>query len=70
MDYELRHRVEGQDPRRLAFQHQLDLLSALSPKWKQRCSQEIEYILTQHPFDDTKGNPGTGNPGAVHGTLT
>ena len=52
IDYELKHRVEGQDSRRVAFQHQLELLSTLSAEWAQRCSQEIAQILHEHPFED------------------
>ena len=50
--YELAHRVEGQDCRRIAFQHQIDLLSALSPDWAERESKRHNEILLQHPFDD------------------
>jgi len=50
--YELTHRVENQDSRRIHFQHQVDLLSKLSPTWGERESKEHEEILKQHPFDD------------------
>jgi hypothetical protein len=51
-DYELKHRVEKQDCRRMAFQQQIELFSALSPEWARRCGQEHTRILRDHPFDD------------------
>lgn len=50
--YELTHRVEGQDFRRLLFQYQVALLSMLSAKWAEREAREHERILQQDPFDD------------------
>jgi len=51
-DYELAHRIETQDCRRLSFQRQLELLSQLSEHWGRREAQEHEQILREHPFDD------------------
>ena len=34
--WELAHRIEGQDPRRLVFAKQLELLAALDPLWNTR----------------------------------
>jgi hypothetical protein len=53
--YELAHRVETQDCRRLAFQRQVELLSQLSSSWAQREAQEHDRILRKHPFDDMAG---------------
>ncbi len=50
--FELAHRVENQDHRRIMFQHQIELLSMLSPQWAEREVQEHERILEKHPFDD------------------
>jgi immunity protein 63 of polymorphic toxin system len=50
--YELVHRVEMQDCRRLAFRRQVELLSQLSPNWAEREAQGQSRILTEHPFDD------------------
>jgi hypothetical protein len=50
--YELAHRVEAQDCRRLAFQRQVELLSQLSPSWGERDADEHQRILRTHPFDD------------------
>ena len=50
--YELRHRVEGQDFRRLLFRYQVALLSMLSPDWAEREAHEHEHILESFPYDD------------------
>jgi len=50
--YELAHRVEEQDCRRIIFQHQIELLSKLSPVWAERESQRHDEILREHPLDD------------------
>jgi hypothetical protein len=50
--YELAHRIETQDSRRIHFQHQVELLSLLSLTWAQREAEEHEEILKRHPFDD------------------
>ena len=50
--YELKHRVTHQDSRRLIFQHQIALLSILSPKWAEIKAEEHKKILEQHPYDD------------------
>jgi hypothetical protein len=50
--YELAHRIETQDCRRLAFRRQVELLSQLSPSWAEREAQEQNRILRAHPFDD------------------
>lgn len=50
--YELRHRVEGQDFRRLLFGYQVALLSMLSAEWAERETHEHEHILESFPYDD------------------
>ena len=50
--YELKHRVENQDSRRMIFQHQVELLARLSPSWGELKAQEHQKILEQHPYDD------------------
>ncbi len=52
LDYELKHRIESQDCRRIAFQQQIELLSALAPEWARRSELEHIQILRDHPFDD------------------
>jgi hypothetical protein len=50
--YELKHRIEGQDCRRIVFQRQVELLSALSAEWGERESRRHKEILQRHPYDD------------------
>jgi hypothetical protein len=50
--YELAHRIKNQDFRRIMFQHQVKLLSMLSPEWAEREAKEHEQILQRHPFND------------------
>jgi hypothetical protein len=52
MKYEVRHRIQTQDCRRILFKHQIELLSKLSEAWSVRCAHERDLILRQHPFDD------------------
>ena len=51
-DYELAHRIETQDCRRLGFQRQIELLSQLSKRWGWREAEEHKQILREYPFDD------------------
>jgi hypothetical protein len=51
-EYELAHRVQGQDFRRLLFQRQVELLSRISELWGQREAARHEGILREHPFRD------------------
>jgi hypothetical protein len=51
-EYELAHRVERQDCRRILFRRQIELLSVLSPHWGERQARSHEQTLRQHPFDD------------------
>jgi hypothetical protein len=51
-DYDLAHRIELQDCRRLIFRRQVELLSRLSAKWAERRSEKHRQILREHPFDD------------------
>ncbi|MGV3613824.1 MAG: Imm63 family immunity protein [Fimbriimonas sp.] len=50
--YESQHRVPGQDPRRLLFARQLDLLEQLSPEWRKRQHQLHLNTLMSHPYRD------------------
>ncbi|HEU4882472.1 MAG TPA: Imm63 family immunity protein [Longimicrobium sp.] len=51
-DFELKHRVDGQDSRRLLFATQVDLLSRLSPDWGRLEAARHQAILGNHPFRD------------------
>jgi len=50
--YELAHRIETQDSRRIHFQRQVELLSALSSAWAKREEKEHQEILQRYPFDE------------------
>jgi hypothetical protein len=52
VDYELRHRVRGQDVRRVMFDRQVTLLGRLDPEWAARQAREHDEILSRHPFTD------------------
>ncbi|WP_145251952.1 Imm63 family immunity protein [Aeoliella mucimassa] len=51
-DWELRHRIEGEDFRRQQFRKHVELLSLVSEEWCQRQSQAYERILAEHSFRD------------------
>jgi G3E family GTPase len=50
--YKGKHRVSGQDFRRIMFQKQEELLGQLNESWKRREEEEHRFILAKHPFDD------------------
>lgn len=50
--YEGRHRVRGQDARRIMFARQVELLHRVSHEWAARQAAEHEKILSRHPFVD------------------
>jgi hypothetical protein len=52
-DFELRHRREGEDSRRRAFEKEIELLGKLSPEWAERQRAEQAQILERHPFHDS-----------------
>lgn len=49
-DYEAKHRIKGQDSRRLLFQTQLKLLNALDEKWAIQKQGDHERILDKYPY--------------------
>lgn len=51
--YELEHRKDGQDFRRILFAKQLELLGAIDPAWRQRCLEGLNAFLLQTPFTDS-----------------
>ncbi|PKN26495.1 MAG: hypothetical protein CVU65_05450 [Deltaproteobacteria bacterium HGW-Deltaproteobacteria-22] len=51
-DFELEHRVEGQDSRRISFEKKLELLGQLDSAWQARAAEEQKAILERYPFDD------------------
>jgi len=48
-DYASRNKKTGQRFRRLAFEHQLDLLGMIDEDFRKRREKEIEEILTKYP---------------------
>ncbi len=50
VDYELKHRVKGQDSRHILYAKQEELLEGLNPAWGERCRRHHEEILKDHPF--------------------
>lgn len=51
-DYELAHRDERKDCRRLIFVRQQQLLEGLSPEWARRQALYHQATLDEYPFDD------------------
>ena len=54
-DYARQHRNHHQDPRRLIFQKQVELMAVLSSKWGDRKTSEHDKILARAPFNDLIG---------------
>ncbi len=54
-DFELAHRISGEDSRRQLFAKQLALLGALSPDWSARRADHFDATLKRHPFRDDLG---------------
>lgn len=50
--WELKHRIKGQDPRRLYFDKQIELMSKIKPVMGERLRQEKDRILRDNPFND------------------
>lgn len=50
--YELHHRINGEDSRRLLFSKQSELLYSLSPDWARRNDERIRGILARYPSDE------------------
>jgi hypothetical protein len=54
-DFELKHRVKGQDFRRLKFAKEIKLMGKISSEWGERMTDDIEKILAVAPYDDRLG---------------
>jgi len=54
-DYELNHRIENEDSRRLLWKKQLELLKKINRNFFVKCQIEIEKILKIAPFNDENG---------------
>jgi hypothetical protein len=55
VDHELHNRIEGQDCRRILFQHQRELMAAFGAEWSSRLDLELAATLAAHPFGDDNG---------------
>jgi len=51
-DYELKHRIKGQDFRRINFAEHERLLSLVNKEWQIRLQKHHQDVLIKHPFDD------------------
>ncbi len=51
-EYELRHRNKQQDPRRIMFSKQMELMRSLSSNWHETLKEEVESILSTNPYLD------------------
>ena len=50
--YELKHRVEGPDVRRVIFAHQIELMERADPRFAEQLELHIADTLSRHPFND------------------
>lgn len=50
--HEVMHRNPALDNRRLAYQHQLELLEKVDPAWTIARQEEIEEELKWYPYKD------------------
>ena len=50
IQFELKHRVKGQDSRHIMYKKQEELLGELNPAWGERCKRHHEDILKENPF--------------------
>lgn len=51
-DYELKHRVIDQDPRRVQFTKKENLLALISSTWRLKAMEKHRSLLKEYPFDD------------------
>lgn len=51
--YELDHRVEGRDGRRITFPKFIEIMANMNPAWELEARNEIQNILAEAPYDDS-----------------
>jgi len=51
--YELDHRVEGRDGRRIAFPKFVEIMANMNPAWESEARVDIQKILAEAPYDDS-----------------
>lgn len=52
VQYEVENRNINQDPRRVIFSYQLELMKKLSLRWNKSLKEEINNILLKAPYND------------------
>ncbi|WP_241584885.1 Imm63 family immunity protein [Rosenbergiella epipactidis] len=50
--YELEHRIEDRDGRRIVFPKFIEIMQKINPKWKLKAEAEIKKTLAITPYDD------------------
>lgn len=51
--YELEHRVEGRDGRRIAFPKFIEIMANMNPDWESEARVDIQKILAEAPYEDS-----------------
>src|SRR5258707_252458 len=52
VEWEVRHRIQGEDFRRQLFRKDIQLMSSVSEDWARRKKEKYKKILREYPFDD------------------
>ena len=55
-NWELTHRMPGEDSRRLYFKKHVELLRSINESWADLQQDYYDTVLTRSPFDDTSGD--------------
>ena len=63
-EWEVQHRIEGEDFRRQLFRKDVELMSQVSEDWARRKKEKYEKILGEYPFDDRMANQTVQRTGA------
>ena len=50
LQYELEHRIDGQDARRIRFNKEIELFNQINIDWSNKRNREIEAILEINPY--------------------
>jgi hypothetical protein len=54
-DFELKHRVKGQNFRRILFAKEIEFMGRISAEWAERMADDIQKILAVAPYNDRVG---------------
>jgi len=52
LEWELRHRIPGEDFRRQLFRKDIELITQINPEWARRKREKYEKILGEYPFNN------------------